>query len=173
MLLQASALAANPDTSNTDQSLMSAISQRSLSNPFQLMNAYTEAIRDYVFSHIRAAFNIIQCQCGIMVTCFHKILFWHDDVPTLAKVKECLFKRFCVLFSVLLISFGGSHFFSHVLLCFVCPTMKAVVDYPLQQCCCWQKQASLPVHQWTFPREAFIKSTNIHKLRGSFRVSNV
>lgn len=54
-----------------NQRLMSAISQRTLSNPFQLMNAYIEASKDYVFSHIRAAFNIIQCQWTIMVTGFH------------------------------------------------------------------------------------------------------
>ena len=42
----------------------------------------------------------------------------------------------------------------HVLLRFVCPTVEAVVDYPPQQCCCWQKQGSLPVHQWAFLREA-------------------
>lgn len=139
---------------------MSAISQGSLSNPFQLMNACIEAIRDYVFSHIRVAFNIIQCQCGIMMC-------------SLRQKFECLFKRFCVLFSILLIHFGASlFFFLHVLFCFVCPTMEAAVDYPLQQCCCWQKQVSLPVHQWTFPREVSAKSTNIHKLRDSFRVRN-
>lgn len=51
---------------------MRAISQRTLSNPFQLMNAYIEAIRDYTWSHIRAAFNIVQCQSGIMVTSLHE-----------------------------------------------------------------------------------------------------
>lgn len=58
-LVQASALAANPDTNRTNQSLMSDISQRT--KGFQsLFNAFIETIRDYVLSHVKNSFfNII------------------------------------------------------------------------------------------------------------------